>query len=140
VSTQESILGRCVVLPFDRGSSDFESCEGEDLVRSAIRCLLSTTCASPRGEGEVVFNQRFGTLLESVRHSPMDDPTTLELIQYYIEDSIEINEPRVVILAVSTIRDPTNNKVTIRVKYNVITRDVAGNRVAQRDLALEVNE
>jgi hypothetical protein len=70
----------------------------------------------------------------------MDDPTTLELIQYYIEDSIEINEPRVVILAVSTIRDPTNNKVTIRVKYNVITRDVAGNRVAQRDLALEVNE
>ena len=114
--------------------------EGEDLVRGAMRCLLSTTCASPRGEGEVAFNQRFGTLLESVRHLPMDDPTTLELIRYYIEDALEINEPRVVILSVSSTRNPTNNKITIRVKYDVITRDVAGNRVVQRDLALEVTE
>jgi phage baseplate assembly protein W len=139
MNVQESILGRCLALPFRRGGSDFDRAEGEELVRGALHTILSTTCASPTSQGEVRFNQRLGTLLESVRHAPLDDPTTLELIRYYVEDALEHNEPRVAIHSVSATRDPSNFRMTLRIRYEVISRDVAGNRVVQRDLALEVD-
>jgi len=133
-----TILGYGLVTPFRRGANDFVSGGGVEVVRSAVRTILGCVCAGPDTQGELRFNQRLGTLLTHVRHGNLDDPVTNELVRYYVVDALRDNEPRVRVRRFRVLRDRPAMKLTIKVVYDVIDRDVPGNRVIATGLEEEV--
>jgi phage baseplate assembly protein W len=135
---ESTILGYGLITPFRRGANDFVSGGGVEVVRSAVRTILGCVCAGPDTQGEFRFNQRLGTLLPHVRHSNLDDATTSELVRYYVVDALAQNEPRVRVRRFRVVRNRPAMKLTIKVVYDVIDRDVPGNRVLATGLEDEV--
>jgi len=134
----QAILGYGLLAPFRRGANDFVAAGGEELIKSSIRTILGTRCGSATTSGEVPFNQSLGSLLYLLRHENMDDPAIDELARYYVVDAIRRNEPRVRLKVVRFIKDPRAYSYTITIRYDVISRNVPGNRVVVRDVSQEV--
>jgi hypothetical protein len=138
MASNTTILGYGLLTPFRRASNDFASGGGVEVVRSAVRTILGCICAGPDTQGEIRFNQRLGTLLTQLRHSNLDDVTLKELVRYYVIDALRRNEPRVIVRRFNVVRDRVAMKLTIRVVYDVISRDVPGNRVIASGIEEEV--
>lgn len=133
-------LGANVVLPFRRdGKDDFGNGEGLDVIESSLCIILGTLRAGPRNDGEVPFNQELGTALKLLRHRNLNDPTTEELATHYVLDSIAKNEPRVKVKALGFESQPDENKLLLRMTYDVVERDTMGSNVIASDLQLEVD-
>lgn len=133
-----AILGYGLLVPFRRGANDFQSAGGEELVKASIRTILGTRCGSATTQGEIPFNQALGSLLPLLRHENMDDPAIDELARYYVVDAIRRNEPRVRLREVRFVKAPADYSYTIIIRYDVIDRNVSGNRVLVRDVTQEV--
>jgi hypothetical protein len=125
------LLGRGLVHPFQRDRrSDFAAAEGETLVRSAVGQVLATAASSDFTEGELPFRTEFGSLLHLLRHH-RNDATLQELARVYVVDALKRWEPRVQVTRVQVARerDRGENVLAIRLRYNVIDRNVPGNDV-----------
>lgn len=133
-----AILGYGLLAPFRRGANDFVANGGEELVKASLRTILGTRCGSATTQGELPFNQDLGSLLPLLRHENMDDPTIDELARYYVVDAIRRNEPRVRLREVRFVKAPSTYTYTIIVRFDIIDRNVDGNRVLVRDVTQEI--
>lgn len=123
-------LGAGIVLPFRRdGKQDFANSSGLEMIRSSLRLILGTMCAGPENEGEIRFNQRLGTLIQTLRHRNIDDPATQEIAVHYVYEAIRDNEPRVIPLDFRVDKDADRNQMKLRLAYKVVDEsgvDVGG--------------
>ena len=67
--------------------------------------------------GERVYRPNFGSRLSELVFAPMNIQTLL-LIRLYVEEALEMWEPRIVLDAVSTDPDPVRGRVNITIEYH----------------------
>jgi phage baseplate assembly protein W len=130
VATQD-FLGFGLVSPFRRDRKrDFAAESGEALVRSAVEQILGTIGASDFTQGEMPWRTEFGSLLFLLRHQK-NDVALQELAKVYVQDALRRWEPRVIVtsLYAKRLEDGEGNKHVIRLRYDVIQRNVPGNQV-----------
>jgi phage baseplate assembly protein W len=124
-------LGRGVIRPFRRDrKQDFAFAEGEELVRSAVGQILGTLASTDFTQGEIPWRPELGSALHLLRHHK-NDATLQELARVYVADALKRWEPRVQVTSVQVARerDRGENVLAIRLRYNVIDRNVPGNNV-----------
>jgi phage baseplate assembly protein W len=137
-TSQYRYLGAGVLAPLRRdGKGDFSNGVGIEVVESSLRVILGTLCAGPRNNGEVPFNQNLGCALKLLRHRNMDDPTTEELATHYVLEAIARNEPRVKVKSMGFVSSKTENKLSLRMTYDIVERGSSGINVVSSDLQLE---
>ena len=105
-------LGRGWVFPLQvnlQGSVQLNS----DLpnVEDCIRLILGTRL------GERVYRPEFGSRLSELVFAPMNTQTLL-LIRLYVEEALEMWEPRIIIDGIYTEPDPTKGRVDIIIQYH----------------------
>jgi hypothetical protein len=131
-------LGRGLIVPFRRdGKDDFAHGVGKEVVESSLTVILGTMCAGPTNDGEVPFNQKLGTLIKLLRHRNVNDPTTQDLATHYVADGILANEPRIKAKAVGFTPRADDNRVAIRLRYDLVSRDTTGINVVAQDVEQE---
>lgn len=127
----EDILGFGLLSPLRRDKkNDFAAAGGEALVRASVQQILGTIGASDFTQGEVPWRTELGSLLFLLRHQK-NDVALQELAKVYVADALRRWEPRVVVtgLTVQRLQDGEGNKLALRLRYNVIQRNVPGNQV-----------
>jgi phage baseplate assembly protein W len=122
-------LGFGLVRPFQRDARDFAAAGGEQLVRAAVGQVLGTVGASENTPGELPWTE-FGSLLHRLRHQK-NDSVLQELARVYVVDALKRWEPRVVVTDVRVHREQHDgeNVLFIRLRYDVISSNTAGNNV-----------
>jgi len=128
---ETSIAGFGLVTPFRRDKkSDFAATGGVALIRSAVQQILGTVGASDFTQGELPWRTEFGSLLFLLRHQK-NDVTLQELAKVYVADALRRWGARVVVtgLTARRLEDGEGNKLVLRLRYNVIQRNVPGNQV-----------
>jgi phage baseplate assembly protein W len=124
-------LGFGLLRPFRRDrKADFAAAGGEALVRSAVGQILGTMASSDFTQGELAWRTEFGSLLHLLRHQK-NDAVLQELARVHVADALKRWEPRVQLTSVQVTRerDRGENVLAIRLRYNVIDRNVPGNNV-----------
>jgi phage baseplate assembly protein W len=127
----DDILGFGLLPPLWRDrKNDFASAGGEALVRASVQQVLGTVGASDFTQGELPWRTELGSLLFLLRHQK-NDVAVQELAKVYVADALRRWEPRVVVtsLRAKRLEDGEDNKIVIRLRYNVIQRNVPGNNV-----------
>ena len=127
----QDILGFGLLSPLRRDKkSDFAASGGEALVRASVQQILGTVGASDFTQGEIPWRTEFGSLLFLLRHQK-NDVALQELAKVYVADALRRWEPRVVVtgLTAKRLEDGEGNKLVLRLRYNVIQRNVPGNQV-----------
>jgi len=133
-------LGSGVLLPFRRdGKDDFANGVGLDVIKTSLTSIFGTLRSGPANEGELPYNQELGSLLRLLRHRNINDPTTQELATHYVLESILVNEPRVRAKAVGFDSRPSENKLVLRLTYDVVSRDTTGTNVLLSDVEQEID-
>jgi len=130
----EDILGFGPLSPLRRDKkTDFAAAGDEAVIRSAVQQVLGTIGASDFTQGELPWRTEFGSVLFLLRHQ-RNDVALQELAKVYVGDALRRWEPRVVVtsLKVHRLEDGEGNKLSIRLRYNVIQRNVPGNQVVLR--------
>ncbi|MBI3184814.1 MAG: GPW/gp25 family protein [Myxococcales bacterium] len=125
------LLGNGLLRPFRRDAkSDWAAAGGEALVRSSVGQVLGTMAASDFTQGEVPWNTSFGSLLHLLKHQK-NDAVLQELARVHVVDALKRWEPRVRVTSVQVSRERQNgeNVLSIRVRYDLIDRQVPGNNV-----------
>ena len=122
MASLDDFLGTGVAAPFRRGATDLATASGVDFVRDCVANVLSTTCASPLGDGELPWRQRFGSLLHRLRHRNNDE-TTAELARIYVGEALGAWVPQLRLRSVATEkeRDSDGNPsiLAIRLVYDL---------------------
>jgi phage baseplate assembly protein W len=129
-------LGRGLLRPFRRDrKQDFAADAGETLIRSAVGQVLGTMAASDFTQGELPWNSSFGSLLHLLRHQK-NDAVLQELARVHVVDALKRWEPRVRVTSVQVSRERQDgeNVLAIRVRYDLIDRQVPGNNVLIPDI------
>lgn len=124
-------LGFGLLRPFRRDrKADFAAAGGEALVRSAVGQILGTMASSDFTQGELPWRTEFGSLLHLLRHQK-NDAVLQELARVHVADALKRWEPRVQLTSVQVTRerDRGENVLAIRLRYNIISANVAGNNV-----------
>jgi phage baseplate assembly protein W len=127
----DDILGRGLSIPFRRDRQrDFAAASGEALVRSAVAQVLGTVGASDFTQGELPWRTEFGSLLHLLRHQK-NDVALREMAKVYVQDALRRWEPRIMVTRLDAERldDSQGSKLVLRLRYNVIQRNVPGNQV-----------
>jgi len=136
----EDILGFGLLSPLRRDrKSDFAAAGGEALVRAAVQQILGTIGASDFTQGELPWRTELGSLLFLLRHQ-RNDVALQELAKVYVGDALRRWEPRVVVtsLTAKRLEGGEGNKLVLRLRYNVIQRNVPGNQVLIEGVQQEV--
>ena len=124
----DDFLGRGLSIPFRRDKArDFASASGEALVRSAVAQVLGTVGASDFTQGELPWRTEFGSLLHLLRHQK-NDVALREMAKVYVQDALRRWEPRIMVTRLDAER-LDDSKLVLRLRYNVIQRNVPGNQV-----------
>ena len=127
----DDLLGRGLSIPFRRDRQrDWASASGEALVRSAVAQVLGTVGASDFTQGELPWRTEFGSLLHLLRHQK-NDVALREMAKVYVQDALRRWEPRIMMTRLDAERldDNQGSKLVLRLRYNVIQRNVPGNQV-----------
>ncbi len=117
--------------PFRRDrKQDFAADAGEAVVNSAVGQILGTMAASNFTQGELPWNTAFGSLLHLLRHQK-NDLVLQELARVHVVDALKRWEPRVQVTSVQVTRerDRGENVLALRIRYNIISANVPGNKV-----------
>lgn len=127
--TPFDFLGVGLLYPFRRGSRDFVSGEGVDLVRASVRQILGTRATHGDLVGELPWRPDFGSKLWVLRHRA-NDPTLADQAEAFAREAL-LWEPRAEVTEVVVEQEPAAapNELRVRVKYRVIEEDVTANRV-----------
>ena len=137
-------LGNGLTRPLQRDrKTDFANAQGVDLVRSCVGQVLGTRCSDDSGQyqGELLWRPDFGCLLWRLRHrkGTIDGVMLDELARTYVVDALTRWEPRVVVVASSSEFDLNARTLTVRVRYDIIDRNVPGNNVIASDVETVVS-
>jgi phage baseplate assembly protein W len=99
-------------------------------VRSAVAQVLGTVGASDFTQGELPWRTEFGSLLHLLRHQK-NDVALREMAKVYVQDALRRWEPRIMVTRLDAERldDSQGSKLVLRLRYNVIQRNVPGNQV-----------
>jgi len=127
----KEFLGFGLIRPFQRDlRSDWIAAGGEALIRSSVGQILGTMCSSEFTQGELPWRTELGSLLSLLRHQ-RNDHLLRELARVYVVDALKRWEPRVVVTSVQVAREHQDeeNVLAIRVRYDVISGNTAGNNV-----------
>jgi phage baseplate assembly protein W len=127
----DDLLGRGLSIPFRRDKQrDWASASGEALVRSAVAQVLGTVGASDFTQGELPWRTEFGSLLHLLRHQK-NDVALREIAKVYVQDALRRWEPRIMVTRLDAERldDNQGSKLVLRLRYNIIQRNVPGNQV-----------
>jgi phage baseplate assembly protein W len=105
-------LGRGLVFPLKlnlQGSVQLNS----DIpnVEDCIRLILGTRL------GERVYRPDFGSRLSELVFAPMNTQTLL-LMRLYVQEALEMWEPRIIVDGIYTEPDPTKGRVDILIQYH----------------------
>ena len=105
-------LGRGLVFPLKvnlQGSVQLNS----DIpnVEDCIRLILGTRL------GERVYRPEFGSRLSELVFAPMNTQTLL-LMRLYVQEALEMWEPRIIVDGIYTEPDPTKGRVDILIQYH----------------------
>lgn len=84
--------------------------QSEPNIEESIRIILSTSL------GERVYRPNFGSRLSELVFEPLNIPTLL-LIRLYVEEALEMWEPRIILKEVRTDPDPVRGRVDIEIIY-----------------------
>lgn len=126
-SAIDSFLGFGLVRPFVRDAADFAKAGGFEQVRSSVGQVLGTKAQSERTAGELPWRPEFGSKLYLLRHRK--GPIVEAMARAFIREALDIWEPRVEIVGITTTFDAKQRVRTIIVTLRVIDRNVAGNNV-----------
>jgi uncharacterized protein len=96
-------------------------------LRLNVQGGIQTSAATPNLEesmiiilrtdlGERVYRPDFGSRLSELVYEPLNTQTLL-LIRLYVEEALEMWEPRIILKAVRTDPDPIRGKVSIIIEY-----------------------
>lgn len=129
-------LGTGLVRPFRRDEkNDFANLTGEPLVRACVAQILGMEGANPDNptvQGELEWDPARGSLLYLLRQK-QNSLVTAELGRVYVADAIARFEPRIRLKAVKVSKDRSpdgeENVLVIRVLYDVLSTNQAGNQV-----------
>jgi phage baseplate assembly protein W len=124
--TPLDFLGRGLINPFVRRSSDFAYAEGVELIRSSVRQILGTRAAVGGFSGEIPWRPDFGFKFWYVKHR-QNNYVLRDIVLAYVQDALT-QEPRVAVSDVDIEIDPENT-MTVRVIYSIIDSNVDENRV-----------
>lgn len=131
------ILGNGIRFPLVRTASDFQVSSGEDLVFSSLPYVLLTQANGPNIQGEIPWDSSFGSQLLRLKHKNIitDDEILNELARQYIIESLEINEPRILVrdVRVDFIAGVSGNKLDFHVTAALIETDTEANDVRIRE-------
>lgn len=127
-------LGSGLLQPFRRDRKrDFANAQGLDLVRACVAQVLGTQCSDASGyAGEIPWRPEFGSSLYRLRHKK--GVVLQELARLYVADALARWEPRVRVSRVDIEHDLTSRTLTIRLRYDVIEQNTAGNNVIFQDV------
>lgn len=139
--TPLDFLGNGLVTPFRRGSRDFATSRGIDLVDSAVKQILGTRAAVGEMSGELRWRPDFGSKLWILRHRKKD-PDLNDQAEAYIEEALA-QEPRVRLVQAEVQPDTEVDDTRLRLKLRteIIAENVPGNRVivqGESELSLAV--
>jgi phage baseplate assembly protein W len=142
-STTLAFLGFGLLTPFQRDQrGDFANGGTEALVRSSVGQILGMLCSSGEHTGELPWRPELGSLLDLLRHAPLDVVTS-EIARVYVADALERWEPRVVLTNAAIYARTSPGSVTpdtrvLAITYDVIRANVAGNQVLLSNVSQEV--
>jgi uncharacterized protein len=91
-------------------------------IEEAIRIILRT------GIGERVYRPNFGSRLAELTFAPMNGDTLIR-IRMDVREALELWEPRIELVEVSTDPDPMRGRVDITILYRVIETNNLHNMV-----------
>lgn len=125
-------LGYGLLRPFQwDGKSDFANAGGRRLIESTMGQVLGTRAAGGPIRGELPWRDTAGSLLYLLKHGN-NTMMLRETARIYVQDAIRKWLPQVGIIDVEVI-SPENisedNKVYIKVKWELINRNNTRNRV-----------
>ncbi|MGK7917239.1 MAG: GPW/gp25 family protein [Prochloraceae cyanobacterium] len=80
-------------------------------IKESIAIILGTKL------GERVYRPNFGSRLSELAFAPMNRQTLL-LIRLYVQEALEMWEPRIVLDRVYTEANPSENRVNIIIEYH----------------------
>lgn len=108
---------RGLLIPFRRGSSDYETGEGLALVSSDLALLLGTRRSSSITQGELPWRTDFGSLIQHAVHQNNDIVLT-GLVRQWSSDAVARWMPsvRIVDVRISTEQDSRGHE-TIKVAH-----------------------
>ena len=130
IAYRRDLLGYGLIRPLQRlGGNDFVTAEGEALIASAVKQILSTR------PGELPWRPSFGMNLEVYRHQNNNEGLAA-LIADSVVEALQLWEPRLEISeAFVSIEDSTIN---VRVVWQVVSRASTGSNVLLGPVQQEV--
>lgn len=138
-ATQLSFLGYGLATPFRRGSAnDFAAAGGSDLVKSRLSQVIGTACSTPESAGELLWRGDFGTRLNLLRHRS-NTAFLAKLAYHWVLEGIAKWEPNARGRGAGVIKNPAKpRELTLRIGYDVVSTNPAGNRVILPGETLDV--
>lgn len=109
---QRAYLGTGWSFPLEvnvQGNLQFSAAERN--IEQSIGIILGTKL------GERVYRPNFGSRLSELVFAPMNTQTLL-LIRLYIQEALEMWEPRIVIDGIYTEPDPLKGRVDVTIQYH----------------------
>ena len=103
--------------PPDRGRGGVALARHESDIEQAIRIILSTS------KGERRMRPTFGCDIHTLMFAPAN-PTTFGLMRHYVEEALNIWEPRITLRFVEVTSTGANGRVDLEIGYEVLaTKD-----------------
>jgi phage baseplate assembly protein W len=139
VSAFQDFLGAGVTTPFQRDQkSDFANASGLANVKSCVGQILGTKAADPghAEKGELEWRSDFGSLLWLALHRK--GAVLEDLVRVRTVDALRRWEPRLVNVRTQTFFDRSRLLFVLRLRYDVITHNVAGNNVIFSDVEQDI--
>jgi hypothetical protein len=138
-ATQLSFLGYGLLYPFQRGAgNDFVAAFGVDLVKARLKNILGTKAGTQGRAGELPWRGEFGCRAHLLRHRTK---TTIlgKMAQQYVLEAFAQWEPCARVAFATVKKTPTQPRnLTLRVVYDIVPTNPAGNQVVTPDQSLEV--
>ncbi len=125
-----SFLGSGLVTPFRRDQkNDFANDSGLSVIKSCVAQALGVRADSGDGtvQGELPWRPEFGSRLYLLLHQR--GRILGAFAEVYVREALARWEPRVVLTSIDTSFDGGARALTIRITYDVISKNAPGNAV-----------
>jgi phage baseplate assembly protein W len=125
------IVGVGLVVPFQRGPSDFNASGSIEMIESSISQVLGVRARSARTGGELPWRSEFGSKFDLLRHKKAESLITLATARSFAIEAITRWLPEIRLKSVeATVRKSvdgrTKNGILIRVSYDLVGLNRSG--------------
>ena len=121
-----------IVLPFRRSGQGIATAEGPQVTATQLKIVIGTACKDSATEGDLPYAQSMGTLIQRIKHSPVEDPTTQERAVAFITDKIRRWVPTARLKGVGFKSYPEDERLDIIVTFDALDRP--GGRTVAADI------